>query len=85
MDVVDLKLNRHMLLNAYNDYEIVMVLYNNSPKSTSLNHTAVVSPEGMFKNTHIDTIRAKNGTPGMDKKKTVLADERYKLNVSHFI
>ncbi|CAI2377845.1 unnamed protein product [Moneuplotes crassus] len=88
IDVVDIKLVRHTILNIYNDYEIAMVLRNRFNGYLPLNKTSKHKGEGLFKNKFIDTMKSSNKDTNEFKcndSKTILKEHRYDIETCEYI
>lgn len=82
VDVVDLKIIKHNILEKHKDaYEVDIVFRNRFNSYIKVDKKAIAD-EGIFKNPYIDTFKdSKDKTFkfNMDSKKQVLKNERYKL------
>eukprot|EP00344_Euplotes_crassus_P012347 CAMPEP_0197017414 /NCGR_PEP_ID=MMETSP1380-20130617/79524_1 /TAXON_ID=5936 /ORGANISM="Euplotes crassus, Strain CT5" /LENGTH=812 /DNA_ID=CAMNT_0042444507 /DNA_START=175 /DNA_END=2613 /DNA_ORIENTATION=+ len=82
IDIVDLKLMRHKILETFNDYELAIVLRNRYNGHIPITRGSKDHNEGLFKNEFIDTLKSEPKTiyrNNYDKSKQVLDEERYSL------
>jgi len=82
VDIVDIKLMKHKILDSIDNIDLVLILRNRYNGFVNLMNTNKQKDEGVFKNEFIDLLKPKtdsNFENSCDQNKQVLDEERYEL------